>query len=134
MFRIDTQSGVPIYQQVEGQIRRMIAAGTLPPGERLPTVRELASALLVNPNTVAKAYQNLEREGVVETRRGLGTFACEPSLRLTPTERQDTVAAHFDRALAEAETMGVAPDDVHSLWQERFTAWQAARELQRVKQ
>lgn len=127
-FRIDTQSGVPIYQQVEEQIRRMIAAGTLPPGQRLSTVRELASALVINPNTVARAYQNLEREGVVETRRGLGTFACEPSLRMTAGERRDSVAVHLARALVEAETMGVTPDEVLSLWQERFAVWRATCE------
>lgn len=123
LFRIDVQSGVPIYQQVGDQVRRMIAAGTLLAGDRLPTVRELAAELVVNPNTVARAYQDLEREGVVETRRGMGTFACEPSRRMTHEDRHALLAERMDGVIADAVTVGFPLDDIPALWQERVAAW-----------
>ncbi len=119
-LRVDGESGVPFYQQVGQQIRRLIAAGAVAPGDRLPTVRELAAEMVLNPNTVARAYQDLEREGVVETRRGQGTFACAPSARLGPAERQAIVAALLDRALLEARHLGLSPEDVVALLSQRI--------------
>ncbi len=114
-LRLDSESGVPYYQQVVQQVKRLIASGTVAPGDRLPTVRELAVALTLNPNTVARAYQDLEREGVVETRRGQGTFACAPSARLGAAERAEIVATLLDRALLEARHLGLSPEDVIAL-------------------
>src|SRR2546423_7716148 len=71
---VDPSSGLPIYRQVSDQVRRMIAAGSLKPGDRLKSVRELSAELAINPLTVAKAYGELEREGLVEMRRGMGVF------------------------------------------------------------
>lgn len=73
-FRLDTRSGVPTYLQLVGQVRRGILLGYLLDGDQLPTVREVAGALAVNPNTVAKAYRELERAGLVTPRAGQGTF------------------------------------------------------------
>jgi GntR family transcriptional regulator len=123
LLRIDTQSGVPIYQQIVAQVRRLIAGGTLAPGDRLPTVRELAAGIMVNPNTVARAYQDLEREGVVETRRGSGTFACAPSQKLTSEERNALLAERLDALITDALTVGIPLEDVPALWQERVAAW-----------
>ncbi|MDQ2730160.1 MAG: GntR family transcriptional regulator [Armatimonadota bacterium] len=119
LFRIDSASGVPIYQQIVDQVKRSVAAGTLRPGDRLATVRELASDLVINPNTVARAYGDLERESVVETRRGLGTFVCETSSRLSAHERRLLVAQQLDRALVEALHLDISPDEVKSLLDER---------------
>ena len=122
LFRLDASSGVPLYQQIVEQVKHRVAAGTLLAGDRLPTVREMASELVVNPNTVARAYTDLEREGVVETRRGLGTFVCEPASRLEAAERRRIVAAQLDRALVEALHLGVTPDEVRELLEERMDA------------
>jgi GntR family transcriptional regulator len=71
---VDPSSGLPVYRQIMDQVRRMIVAGRLAPGDRLPSIRELATTLQINPLTVGKAYGELEREGSVEMRRGLGMF------------------------------------------------------------
>src|SRR5215831_5478355 len=73
-FKLDPRSGVPIYRQIQDQVRYGIASGLLSPGEQLPTVRALAVELSVNPNTVIKAYSELEREGVLTSEQGSGTF------------------------------------------------------------
>ncbi|MBC7342586.1 MAG: GntR family transcriptional regulator [Clostridia bacterium] len=73
-FRIDPDKNVPLYQQVTQEIKKAIRSGALEPGERLPTVRQLASELAINPNTVARAYLELERDGWITTARGAGTF------------------------------------------------------------
>ena len=119
-LRLDSESGVPFYQQVVQQVKRLIAAGAVAPGDRLPTVRELAAEMVLNPNTVARAYQDLEREGVVETRRGQGTFACAPSLRLGPAERTQIVAALLDQALLEARHLGLSTEEVVALLNARI--------------
>ena len=90
VFDIDTASSVPVYEQIVDRLRYAIAAGRYAPGEQLPSVRQLAVDLLVNPNTVAKAYRELEREGLTFSRRGLGVFvsrsapaaACSPLFRM----------------------------------------------------
>ncbi|MDQ2687766.1 MAG: GntR family transcriptional regulator [Armatimonadota bacterium] len=133
LFRLDLESGVPLYQQVVEQVRRMIASGTILPGDRLPTVRELAAELVVNPNTVAHAYQMLEQAGVVETRRGQGTFACAPSVRMTPQQGREQVAALLDRALAEASLLNVSAEDVLAVWRERLEEWRTGQETREVK-
>jgi len=84
---IDPKSAIPIYQQITVQIRRGVAAGMLVPGDQLPSVRELAAQLLVNPNTVARVYRELEREGLLETRRGQGTFISAKAEVLADSER-----------------------------------------------
>ncbi|MGH9056661.1 MAG: GntR family transcriptional regulator [Acidimicrobiales bacterium] len=74
MFRVDGGSGVPIYRQLVEQVRRQVMLGRLGPGDQLPTLREVVDALAINPNTVAKAYAELEHEGLVVRRQGTGTF------------------------------------------------------------
>jgi Predicted transcriptional regulators len=75
-YHVDPASGIPIYVQLIGQIKNCIAGGILVPGDRLPSVRELAAQLTVNPNTIQKTYQELEQNGIIETQRGRGTFVC----------------------------------------------------------
>ena len=79
MFRIDAGSGVPIYRQLVEQVRRDVMLGRLEPGEQLPTLREVVDALTINPNTVVKAYAELEHEGLVVRRQGMGTFVTAAS-------------------------------------------------------
>ncbi len=130
LLRLDLESGVPLYLQITQQVRRLIASGTLAPGDQLPTVRELAAELVVNPNTVARAYRDLEHDGVVETRRGQGTFACAPSRTLAIAERREIIAAHLDRALLEARSLGVPDEQVTELLDERIQQMRRAHPLE----
>ena len=112
LFRLDSESGMPFYQQIVRQAKQMIAGGRLQPGDRLPTVRELAAQLVVNPNTVARAYLDLEREGVVETRRGQGTFACAPANRIADAERRRIITDLLRHVLVEAYRLNMSSTDV----------------------
>lgn len=80
MFRVDAGSGVPIYRQLIEQVRREVMLGRLGPGDQLPTLREVVEALAINPNTVGKAYGELEHEGLVVRRQGMGTFVAPAPL------------------------------------------------------
>jgi GntR family transcriptional regulator len=112
-FRLDPKSGVPIYRQIQDQIRYGIASGLLSPGEQLPTVRALAVELSVNPNTVIKAYTELERTGVVTSEQGSGTFiSAEPVAPLPARERQDKLDSLCSEFLADVARYGFSPDDV----------------------
>src|SRR5258708_17181977 len=106
-FILDSKSGVPIYRQIQDQVRYGIAAGLLTPGEQLTTVRALAVELSVNPNTVIKAYTELERQGIVTTEQGSGTFvAPSPALVVPEPERQAKLAPLFAEFLAQAPRHG----------------------------
>jgi GntR family transcriptional regulator len=88
-FQCDPTSRIPIYRQLMDQVRRAVARGRLQPATRLPSVRQLSRELVVNPNTVARAYTELEREGVLNTRQGLGVFVAEPQDELSGAVRRE---------------------------------------------
>src|SRR6516225_589381 len=112
-FSLDPKSGVPIYRQIQDQVRYGIASGRLRPGEQLPTVRSLAVDLAVNPNTVIKAYSELERQGVLTTEQGSGTFIAQlPAVALGPEDRQAKLSALCAEFLGQAAHYGFGPDDV----------------------
>ncbi len=111
-FQCDPTSRLPIYRQLIEQVRRAVARGRLQPGVRLPSVRVLSRELVVNPNTVARAYAELEREGVLNTRQGLGVFVAEPQAELSLTVRRERLAAASDRFLTEAVHLGFSADEV----------------------
>jgi GntR family transcriptional regulator len=101
MFRVDAGSGVPIYRQLVEQVRREMILGRLQPGAQLPTLREVVDALAVNPNTVAKAYAEMEHEGLVVRRQGMGTFvaAAPPTVALVaPTALRNSLMRWVRRA------------------------------------
>jgi GntR family transcriptional regulator len=112
-FTLDPKSGVPIYRQIQDQVRYGIASGRLRPGEQLPTVRSLAVDLSVNPNTVIKAYSELERQGVLTTEQGSGTFVAPlPAVALAPEDQQAKLRALCAEFLGQAAQYGFGPDDV----------------------
>lgn len=119
-FHIDPSSGTPIYRQITDQVRQAIAGGTLRPGDRLPPVRDLAVELAVNPNTIAKAYQDLERDGVIEASRGRGTYVASAKPAVPESERAKRLFPVIDRLIAEAYLLGVSEDDLARLLQERL--------------
>lgn len=95
-YDVDLRSTVPIYQQLVEGLKRDLALGLVRPGERLPPVRELAALTSLNPNTIARAYQEMERQGLVETRRGRGTFiAASPLIR--PEEAFGVISALLEK-------------------------------------
>ena len=126
-IHITTSDGVPIYQQVVNQIKFLIASGRLNSGDELPPIRVLAAQLLINPNTVARAYRELETAGIVEKRRTAGTYVSEQGSPLARRERVKILAERIDTLLAEAIHMGVSIDDVMKLVQQRYNAIQSAR-------
>jgi GntR family transcriptional regulator len=124
-FQIDSASRMPIYRQLAGQIREAVARGRLAPEDRLPSVRELSRRLVINPNTVARVYTELEREGVLNTRPGLGVFVAQPRTDLTRRARKDRFITLADELFTEAVHLGFSADEVQTLLGERMTrfAW-----------
>ena len=119
-IRITPTDGVPIYQQIANQIKYLAASGRLEPGEQLPSVRALAEQLVINPNTVARAYRELESAGLLATRRGAGVYLTEDRTSpLARRERLRILAERTDQLLAEADHMGVKPEELHKLMDER---------------
>jgi GntR family transcriptional regulator len=114
-IQIQAQGGVPIYLQVMQQIKYLVASGRLQPGDELPSIRTLAEQLIVNPNTIARAYRELETAGVVEKRRTAGTFVAEAGSPLARKERLRLLRQRVDQLLVEAFQMGFALDEVLKL-------------------
>src|SRR6476660_226320 len=110
---IDSRDPTPIYAQLNRALRAAIATGRLTPGDQLPTVRQLAVELRVNANTVARVYVDLERDGVLETRRGVGSFvAATPQRARPPAEHTRRLRAFATRVLADAAAAGFSRDEV----------------------
>ena len=118
-FRLDQRSGVPIYRQIIDQVTGGIAAGTLKEGVQLPTVRQLAVDLSINPNTVIRAYSELEIRGVLTTEQGTGTFIGAPNIERDETERQHLlsrfVADFVSRAGANGFTIEELMDELQAV-------------------
>ena len=118
-IHISTSDGVPIYLQIVNQIKYLAASGRLAPGEQLPPVRKLAEDLVVNPNTVARVYTELEREGILNTRPGLGVFVAQPGSELSRKVRKERLREALDRFLTEAVHLGFPADEVVALVSEQ---------------
>ncbi len=123
-IHISATDGVPIYQQIVNQVKYLIASGRLAAGEELPPIRVLAERLLVNPNTVARAYRELESAGVVEKRRTAGTYVSEPGSPLARRERLKIISERVDALLAEARQLGIGVDELFELIARRDQAMQ----------
>ena len=116
---IDPKDATPIYAQLERSFRAAIAAGRLHPGDQLPTVRQLAVQLSVNANTVARVYAALERSGVFETRRGVGSFVRMSGLDVRPPdEHARRLRAFATRVLSDADAQGFTAEEVVTALQE----------------
>ncbi|GAA2409590.1 GntR family transcriptional regulator [Streptomyces coeruleofuscus] len=112
-YRIDRRSGVATYVQIVQQTKQALRLGLLEPGDKLPTAREVVEATAINPNTVLKAYRELEREGLVEARRGLGTFV-RRSLGTAPAD--SPLRAELEAWAVRAREAGLERDDVDALF------------------
>lgn len=114
-FDIDPGSPTPIYDQIVTRLRFAIASGRLPAGEAIPSVRQLAVSLRVNPNTVARAYRELEAQGLVETRQGRGTFVADDARKLTAAQRRDALGPSIERLTSEARMLGLDAKELAEL-------------------
>jgi len=123
-FTIDSTSRSPICRQLNNQIREAVARGRLQPDQRLPSVRELSRSLVINPNTVARVYTELEREGVLNTRPGLGVFVARPRAELTRKIRQQRLRESLDRFLTEAVHLAFTADEVVALVSQQVKQFQ----------
>jgi GntR family transcriptional regulator len=132
-FHLTPRSGIPIYVQLKEQIKTAVAGGVLNPGDQLPSVRDLAVALVVNPNTIARAYSELEREGLLSVEQGRGTFISSVEPALDETERTLMVTNLIDRLLVEAYHLRVSPPRLRSIWEERFQAWRERLQREQEK-
>jgi len=117
-LRIDTSDGVPIYIQIAEQIKRNVALGRLKPEEGLPSVRQLALDLTINPNTVARAYLELEHQGVIYKRQGQGTFISSRAVEASRRERNKIFGALFEKAIVEAVNSGMTAADIDEIYQQ----------------
>ncbi len=119
-FQCDTTSRTPIYRQLIEQVRHAVAQGRIRPGDRLPSVRQLSRELVVNPNTVARAYTELEREGTLLTQRGRGVFVAELRSDLTKKARRKQLGEKLDLLLVEAVHLGFTSEEVLAMLQSRI--------------
>lgn len=118
-IHISTADGVPIYLQIVNQVKYLVSSGRLTAGEELPPIRTLAEKLVVNPNTVARAYRELEAAGIVEKRRTAGTYVSDQGSPLARRERLKILTERVDALLAEARQMDIAFEDVIKLAERR---------------
>ena len=122
LMHISTRNGVPIYVQLISQIKHLIASGRLATGSELPPIRALAEQLLINPNTVARAYRELESAGLLTTRRGAGTYVSDRGSPLARAERIRILTDDVDGLLAEASSLGVDYEQLLEILNKRRAA------------
>lgn len=119
-LHIDPANGLAIYDQVVRQVKFAVAQGVVKPGNLIPSVRELARELAINPNTVARAYQQLQSDGVLETVRGTGLEVTSGAVKHCRTERWKLVQARLRQALFEAKQSGIEAAELRSLVEEEL--------------
>ncbi len=124
-FSVDPSAPAPPSEQLADQVRFAVAAGRLTVGQRLPSVRALAAEVRVNPNTISRAWRELEREGVVAARRGQGMFVAETGPAACRATRDRVIAERVGRAVAEARAAGLSEGDVLELVHDALAGWRA---------
>jgi len=120
MIKVDTSSFVPIYEQIKKEFKKEIFSGNLKPNEPLPSIRDLATELLINPNTVARAYRELEMQGFIYTRKGKGCYISDDSTQLMVEERKSILIQSLDELIGEAKKYGLDPEEIKRLFEERL--------------
>ena len=123
IFYIDPADRVPIFQQLVNQVRHRIAASELRPGDKLPTVRELALQLVINPNTVQKAYIDLSNAGLIHSRKGQGLYVSEIRPTLSSEESRRRVTQAADHFITEGLLLGYKPGAVREVFEQQLTTF-----------
>ncbi|EKQ56398.1 MULTISPECIES: GntR family transcriptional regulator [unclassified Clostridium] len=121
MLRVDPRSSTPIYEQIQLGIKELILKGALKGGEKLPSVREMSSILTINPNTISKAYGELEREGVIETLRGKGTFITDNYKRKVDENKMEYISEELKKIILKANYSGISKEEFMKLALQIFT-------------
>ena len=129
---VDPSSGLPIFRQIVQQIKTAVAVGRLRPEDSLPSVRQLATELRVNPNTVARAYLDLEIEGVIYKRQGAGTFVSRQGVEMSKQERRRVLSELFERALVEGVNLGMEERELRETFERVLEEMMQAREPEAV--
>lgn len=123
-LHVDPRNGLPVYLQLVDQVRRAVAIGVLKPGEQLPTVKQIASDLVVNPATVSRALRELEHLRIVQSLPGRGAFVrADAAAGAAQSGAQDVVGTSIDAAVREARSLGVDESDLHDLFRRSLDAW-----------
>ena len=122
LIDISLDDGVPIYRQIISQVKYLVASGQLVSDDELPGIRALAEQLLITPNTVVKAYRELEREGLIYKRQGAGTYVSNFPSPLARKEQKRVLIQRADALLADAQRLGFSLDEVHELLDKRHAA------------
>ena len=125
---LDPHSATPIYQQIADHIRRSVAAGVYRPGETIPSLRALSTELVVNPNTVQRAYDELEREGVIQARKGLGMFVTEDGVASALRRSAASVYAAFAEGIRAGRAASLAPDNIRGTFDKAWNDTDPQRE------
>ncbi|MBL9089275.1 MAG: GntR family transcriptional regulator [Planctomycetia bacterium] len=127
IFRVDPSRGEPLFQQLVDAVKRAVATGALVPGDRLPSVRELARDLVINPNTIAKAFRELEGEGVTVSRPGAGTFVSERRPTMSREERRRRLQEGFEGVLTEAVPWGATDEETRKAFEDAMARLRGRR-------
>lgn len=126
-IHVSPEDGLPVYRQIFNQVKYLVASGVLCPGEELPPIRALAEQLLINPNTVARAYRELEHAGIVLKRGTVGTFVSNAPSPFARRERLRVLRQRIDTLLADASHMGVSVDELKDMIDERDALMRSER-------
>lgn len=119
-LHLNPESGVPVYLQIQAQLKQAVAAGALQPGDALPSVRKLAAEMRINPNTVARAYRELERDNVIQTTPGAGTFVANGVPGLLKSEKVRRLRPHARQVAVEGSQMRLSPEEILALVREEL--------------
>ena len=123
VWKVDPGSSEPLFLQIVNRVKQAVALGRLEPGDRLPSVRELAKELVINPNTIARAFRELESEGVTLSRRGSGTFVAERKVVLKADERRRRLRDALEAALRDAVHLGLSEEEVRKVFDTALTKY-----------
>jgi GntR family transcriptional regulator len=130
-IQITPGSDEPIYVQIVEQVGEAIAKGQIIAGDKLPAVRKLAAELVINPNTVARAYTILEQSGLVTTKTGSGTFVADPKLRSKDATDVNILAERMDTLIARSLNLGLEPEDIISMFKGRLAKFAKTKKSER---
>lgn len=119
--QVDMESATPVFRQLAEQVKAAVARGAIRPGEAIPSVRQMAGIALVNPNTVTKAYRELEYEGVIYTRRGLGVFVAEDAVEKCTSGRREELRKRLNEIAVEARQAGISLEELRGMLDQAIT-------------